>query len=84
MKLPIPLQSVTMSAEQYEKICDNVSDSENFLANALNLVNRLGDAGVIFETNDNRNPFIDGFSDVRIVTLNDPMLERPTIKIILT
>ena len=65
MKLSIPLQSVTMSAEQYEKICDRLETAKEFIVNSKKTMELLSDAGVVFESDD-KHPFFDSFEKVRV------------------
>lgn len=64
-KLPIPLQSVTMSAEQYEEICKKVNSANTAIDNVNRLFAKFRENGVmvdfgsvVFDRNEIKDVFV--------------------------
>lgn len=65
MNLPIPLQSVTMSAEQYEQLCEKVAYADQLTESIDSFLEVADKTGVSFEFKSHK-PFGSLVTDIRV------------------
>lgn len=76
-KLQLPLQSVTMSAEQYEELCEKHKTYENIIKNCEDLIFKISQNGIIIYGFE--NCLIKGIENVHVK--NDMMSGKIEIHI---